>query len=1024
MLELYLLGEQRLAIDGSSGSSVSASRQVELLAYLALHAGAQVPRQLLAGLLWPESSRSQAMTNLRRELHNLKGRIGDAGCLRSRGGTLSWDESAGCRADIQVFRAERLAAQTALQDVDFPAFLGHAELALGEYRGALMPGCYADWIREPRDQLKQDCVLLHDQAVQACRALKDPQRAGEWAKQRVLLEPLEEMGYRQLMEVQAELGDRAAAMHTFHRCAAVLEQELGVVPDPATQRLFDRVFAGPRVARPSGTASAAANPARRALVGRAREMETLRSSWMAASAGKTGMVLISGDPGVGKTRMSEELAAVAHESGGVVARTRCFSSPGRIPLAPVASWLRNEAFRTSLSGLPVHWRMEVARLVPDQTMPELAGVRTDGEGLSRAMVDAWQRHRFFEGLAHGVTETGRPVLLVLDDLQWCDAETCSWLAYLLGFVRHGGLLVAATLRSGAAAREPQVQALLQGMHAAGIVTELVLEPLSAVETGLLASTLSGRELPAQEVGLVHAATGGYPLYIVEAARILPGPNPAKGEPAAGELGDVLWQRLGQTSATAREIAGLTAAYGRDISLDLLREACDLDSASLVDAVDELWRMRILRPRGGGYDFTHDLLRAVAYEHVTPARRWLLHRRLAQGLELLYPGRLDDVAPQLAEQYVLGSRPDKALHFFQRAAEAASGVFANAEALKFFRRCLDLIAELPAGKDRDERELDVLRSMSPPETALYGYSSRQLLATLKRTSELAQHLHRPQVLLASLIGLFAARFVQGGTAESYRIGQRALAMAAADPDLLGQAHFAVAGAALSLGRPHEAMEHFSRCYEHDPGRYSFILGTKLEVHAMGWASHAHWLAGDENAGAELCRNALDLARTSEHPYTETVALAYAAVFHQFIGDKASLARLVMELQELCHRYDFAYYGQWANILQGWGNGGAAGIAQIRAGIRTLQNQDAFARMPYWLSLLAGTLTEAGDGQTALSVLDAALAAGRQRDDVWWLPEVLRQRAELSVPVEAARMVQRARNLAAAQDSPALLARIGG
>lgn len=194
--------------------------------------------------------------------------------------------------------------------------------------------------------------------------------------------------------------------------------------------------------------------------------------------------------------------------------------------------------------------------------------------------------------------------------------------------------------------------------------------------------------------------------------------------------------------------------------------------------------------------------------------------------------------------------------------------------------------------------------------------------------------------------------------------------------------------------------------------------------MGWASHAHWLAGDENAGAELCRNALDLARTSEHPYTETVALAYAAVFHQFIGDKASLARLVIELQELCHRYDFAYYGQWANILQGWGNGGAAGIAQIRAGIRTLQNQDAFARMPYWLSLLAGTLTEAGDGQTALSVLDAALAAGRQRDDVWWLPEVLRQRAELSVPVEAARMVQRARNLAAAQDSPALLARIGG
>lgn len=1023
MLELYLLGEQRLAVDGSSGSSVPASRPVELLAYLALHAGAEVPRHVVAGLLWPESTGSQALTNLRRELHNLKALVQDVDCLRSRG-TLSWHESAGCRADVLVFRAEGLAAKTAWQAADFPAFLTHAERALREYRGALMPGCYADWTREPRDQLKQECVLLHDQAVQACRVLEDPQRAGQLAKQRVLLEPLEEGGYRQLMEVQAELGDRAAAMHTFHRCVAVLERELGVAPDPATQRLADRLFAGQRMAQPPRAESAAANPAHISLVGRPREMTALRSAWMAASAGESGMVLISGDPGVGKTRMAEELVALARESGGVVAQTRCFSTPGRIPLAPVASWLRNEAFRSSLSGLPGHWRMEVARLLPEHATSEPAPVRDDGQSPSRAMVDAWQRHRFFEGLARGVAGTGQPVLLVLDDLQWCDAETCSWLAYLLGFTRHSGLLVATTLRSGASAGDPQVQALLQGMRAAGIVTELMLEPLSEVDSGVLAGALSGRELPVQEVALVHSATGGYPLYIVEAARILPGANHVEGKPAASELGAVLWQRLGQTSATARDIAGVAAAYGRDISLDLLREACDQDSASLVDAVDELWRMHILRSRGVGYDFTHDLLRAVAYEHVTPARRWLLHRRLAQGLELLHQGRLDDVAPQLAEQYSLGSRPDKALQFFQRAAEAASSVFANAEALKFFRRCLDLIAELPPGKDRDERELGVLQSMSPPETALYGYSSGQLLATLKRTAELAQHLQRPQVLLASLIGLFASRFVQGGTAESYRIGQRALALAAADPDLLGQAHFAVAGAALSLGRPREAMEHFARCYEHDPGGYSFILGTKLEVHAMSWASHAHWLAGDGNTGAKLCQNALALARRSRHPYTETVALAYAAVFHQFIGDKASLARLVVELQELCYRYKFAYYGQWAQVLQGWVTGGTAGTAQIRAGIRALQNQDAFARMPYWLSLLASTLTTAGDGQTARSVLDAALAAGRQRDDMWWLPEVLRQRAEISATAEAARMVRQARELAAAQDSLALLARLDG
>ncbi|QTG80044.1 AAA family ATPase [Arthrobacter crystallopoietes] len=1022
MLELYLLGEQRLVIDVSSSSSVPVSRPVELLAYLALHAGTQVPRQVLAGLFWPDSTSSQALTNLRRELHNLKGIIGDAGCLGSRGGTLSWQDTAGCWTDVQVFKAETNAARLAWQAANYPAFLGHAQQAQDQYRGTLMPGCYADWILEPREELKQQCVLLYDQSVEACNELKEPRRAAVLAEQRIRLEPLEERGYRQLMEVQAQLGDRAAAMHTFHRCEALLEQELGVGPDPVTQRLFDRVLNSRGLLRAAGVGTASSRPVRSPLVGRHRELRILDSSWQGAAAGKVGLLLISGDPGVGKTRMSEELAALARTSGGLVAQTRCFSTPGRIPLAPVAAWLRNDAFRSSLMAMPAYWRAEVARLLPDRTMPASAPIKGEEQAGSRAMVDAWQRHRFFEGLARAVTGTGRPVLLVLDDLQWSDAETCSWLSYLLGSAGQSGLLVAATLRFSAAAGEPQVRAFLQGLRAAGLVTELPLEPLSAAASGLLASTFSERRLPAEEAALVHAATGGYPLYIIEAARILPESHRTEGEGAATELSSILWQRLSQSSATAREIAGLTAAFGRDITLDLLGEACDQDDATLVDAVDELWRMRILGPRAGGYDFTHDLLRAVAYEHVTPARRWLLHRRLAQGLELLYSDRLDVVAPQLAEQYSLGSRPDKALQFFRRAADAASGVFANAEALKFFRRCLDLISKLPAGKDRDERELDVLRSMSPPETALYGYSSGQLLATLERTAELAQQLHHPQVLLAGLIGLFAARFVQGGTAESYRIGHRALGMAAADPDLLGQAHFAVAGAALSLGRPREAMEHFAHCYENDPGGYSFILGTKLEVHAMGWASHAHWLAGEENEAAELCRKALARARSLEHPYTLTVALSYVAVFHQLLGDKTSMAPLVAELQEICHRYDFAYYGQWARILQGWVRGGASGTAQIRAGIRALQNQDAFARMPYWLSLLAGNLADAGDGQTARSVLDAALAAGQQRDDMWWLPEVLRQRAKLSGTAEAREMLQRARELATAQGSSALLGRL--
>ena len=579
------------------------------------------------------------------------------------------------------------------------------------------------------------------------------------------------------------------------------------------------------------------------------------------------------------------------------------------------------------------------------------------------------------------------------------------------------LLLVATMRSHDSATGESVRALLHGMRSSGLLTELGLDPLSAEEVGSLAERLSRRTVTADESAWLLAATGGYPLYIVEAARVLP-------EGSSGSLEYVLSRRLEQCSEPAREAAGLAAAYGQDVSLDLLREACDLDRR-------HAWWMRSTSSGGNGSSgppaqatiSRMTCLRSAAYSQVAPARRWLLHRRLAQGLELLYAGRLDDVAAQLAEQYLLGSRPDRALEFFQRAAVAAAGVFANAEALKFFARCLQLIGDLPAGNGRDRWELAIRRQMSPPQTALYGYSSTLLLETVQRTAELAVRVQQPKTETAALIAMFACRFVQGATAESYRIGQRALELAAveSDPDLLGQAHFAVAGPALSLGRPLEAMEHFRRCYEANAGGYSFILGTKLEVHARGWASHAHWLTGDDVGAVSLSAEALTRAHDSGHPYSLAVALSYAAVLHQLRGEKARVADCAAELEWVCSRYDFAYYRQWGYILQGWLEG-ASGGERIREGIRNLQRQDAFARMPYWLSLQADVLVAGGDRTAARSALDAALAAAEQRDDRWWLPEVLRQRSLLEPAAAATGTLARARQLAEAQSSPALMRRI--
>ena len=143
---------------------------------------------------------------------------------------------------------------------------------------------------------------------------------------------------------------------------------------------------------------------------------------------------------------------------------------------------------------------------------------------------------------------------------------------------------------------------------------------------------SGRPLGAADTSLLQAATGGFPLYVIEAVRscVDLGSTPR----STADLTAVLHNRLAQATLAAREVAGLAAAVGTNFTLDLLTEASDLDAGVVVGAVDELWRRRILHEFRDGYDFSHDLLRETAYAEVSPPKRWLLHRRVAQGLELL------------------------------------------------------------------------------------------------------------------------------------------------------------------------------------------------------------------------------------------------------------------------------------------------------------------------------------------------------------------------------------------------------
>jgi DNA-binding SARP family transcriptional activator/tetratricopeptide (TPR) repeat protein len=1033
VLEVSLLGEQYVA--GSPATNLArSSRSIALLGFLALHADAPQPRQRLAATFWPDSTEQQARTNLRRELHHLRLLLGDDSSLVIEPATLMWREWPTCRVDVCVFRRERQLALRALGVGDDHGMLEHGSAAVAEYQGDLLPGMFDDWVLAERETLQQQCVELCDHLMTGWRAISDLSKAIEYGRRRIRLEPLEEVGYRTLMELQADAGDRAGAISTFHQCAQILDHELQVKPSQATEALVERLLNSEGTDMPysGGPRKARTRSAQRArLVGRDRESDQILQRWTRVVEGRRPRLLVvTGDAGVGKSRLISELAHKARTDGAVVATTRCFGMAGALALKPAADWLRHPRIQRSLATLDEIWRVEVDRLIPGAAGDTAFGKRErplpEPIVASRAMVDAWRRHRFFEGLARGILAVDQPTLLVLDDLQWCDDETTAWLPFLLGRAAGTPLLIVATARREELADNTEVSQLLTALRSAGSLIEMALPPLGRDGVRALAASFLNRELSDEEVWLLATATGGYPLYVAEAIRSAS--EVEQGEPfsALGDLSSVLRRRLETASPHAREVAALASAVGRDFTLDLLSEASDLNVDAVVRSVDELWRQGIFREQLSGYDFSHDLVRDAAYALVSPPNRWLLHRRIAQSLQILYAEREDEVAVQLADQYDRGGRPDRAQYYYRRAAQLAAGVFANSEAVRCFRRCLELTAQQPAGRARDESELDVLLQMSPPLNAIHGYSSPQLQVTLERSAQLAEKLSRSRDLMSCFVGLGAVRLVQGHVTDAYELATRALDLAAplaaeGEPKTAGQAQMFVAGSLTLLGRLEEALDHFERARELSRGSVSLITGTLPEVHGLAWSAHAQWLLGNPEQAIAKCREAVELAKSADHPYSQAVALGYSATTYQLVQDRVGAREAANELISLCEHYSFSYYGEWGVVVDGWVRGGEAGVARIQQGIDRLRSAGQHIRMPYWLYLLADAMRQAGRTADARGILDAALAAAEQQDERWWMPEVLRARAQLLSRDAAVPTLRQAAILAKNQHSRVLQAR---
>ena len=375
-----------------------------------------------------------------------------------------------------------------------------------------------------------------------------------------------------------------------------------------------------------------------------------------------------------------------------------------------------------------------------------------------------------------------------------------------------------------------------------------------------------------------------------------------------------------------------------------------------------------------------------------------------------------MAAQLADQYARAGNAARAIEHYHQAAEVAARIFAHAEAIRLHRAALEQHSALRPGADRDRLEVRTLTSMAASLNALRGYSDAELESTLERTVSLAERLSQRATLGDALVALWASRFVQGDISGAHRLALRAIELAdttpgGADEALIGQVHFAMAGSSLSLGRPATAVRHFETTIAHATDEQSLSIGSHPAIHARAWSAHGYWLLGEAATAEANAAEAIDRARAVEHPYSLTIALAYASVTWQLLAEWERLERCTVELEELSTRHGFAYYPEWGRVLGGWARDDADGTARMEQGLARLRAARAFSRMPYWLSLLA----QRSGPDRARAVLDSAVVSARARDDRWWLPEVLRLRAGLSTGQTAANALREALALAEQQGS---------
>lgn len=983
-LQIQLLGEFRVLYGEEAVTGLNTPRLQALLAYLVLHREAPQARSHLSFLFWPDSTESQARTNLRKQIYHLRRVLPEAErYLYADSQVVHWQPSTAFGLDVDEFETTlaRAAQEQRRADAWAPAAIRkELERAVTLYGGDLLPSHYEDWVLSERERLHQAFIQAMEQLTLLLESQRDYAAGIAHALRLLRHDPLHEATYRRLMRLHALDGDRAGALRAYHTCATILERELGVEPSPATREAYERLLKIEAPPTPSRTRLASTSP----LVGRAQEWTQLQMAWRTASKGKPQLVLLTGEAGIGKTRLAEELLEWTSRQGIATAETRCYSSERGLAYAPVAAWLRSPPLRQALAELEELWLSEVTRLLPEILVerPEVPP--------PTPLTEHWQQQRMFDALVQPFLAT-RKLVLLLDDLQWCDGETLEWLPHLMRprtpargpEPGEAQLLVIATMRREEMPADRQWASLELDLRREGQLTQIELGPLNEEEAALLAASVAGHEVEASLATELYGETEGNPLFVIETVRSgwlrttqeqgvsRLEPRVERTLPRAVQA--AISARLAQLSPAARELVGAAATIGRAFTYDVLARACKCDEDSLVQGLDELWQRRLVREQGtDAYDFSHDKIREVAHAELSAARRKLLHRRVALAIQEVHAQDLDAVAGRIAAHFEQGDLPEAAVPYYRRSAAAAQRLYANEEAIETYQHLLDSdLAQAMKAAERCAVMLDLGRVWQL--TGRWAEAEAILREALAQAETLADRRLRAQ----SQQALGYVLRLQGAYTEALRWLERAgdNFVEAEDRQGLVRVFWTMAEIHWYLGDNAQALAALET-----QSRIADEIGDQRGTcDALGTMGIVYWSQGDFSQSKECCERSIEIAERIGYPWAAGRALITLGNVDSSMGHHPQALDWYRQALEIGNQIGDRQCVEWAvaNIGNVYGIRGDAdpALACYRYGLQlSLEVGDTWSA-GIALANMAETFEKQGELAQAEKLYQRAIALGR-------------------------------------------------